>query len=169
MRFHLEVKPFGNSNPAVQFYFTNLVLPPCKFHMLSRLQCRTYLMTWHMGASISLVFGLWPCTNDSDGSPQNLCLWFIVCNILPNYFLMQTIFMDGGPLLKQLALLTDEVKSLETETRRGSESSSGSPHQVPSSALRGSAPLGHRDLFSPTGSVSPRSVAGPGSRSRRGS
>lgn len=82
---------------------------------------------------------------------------------------MQTIFMDGGPLLKQLALLTDEVKSLETETRRGSESSSGSPRQVSSPALRGSALLGHRDLFSPTGSVSPRSVAGPGSRSRKGS
>ncbi|KAK9923194.1 hypothetical protein M0R45_031626 [Rubus argutus] len=69
----------------------------------------------------------------------------------------------------RLALLTDEVKSLETETRRGSESSSGSPRQVSSPALRGSALLGHRDLFSPTGSVSPRSVAGPGSRSRKGS
>ncbi|KAM5578850.1 COP9 signalosome complex subunit 5-like [Rosa sericea] len=63
----------------------------------------------------------------------------------------------------RLALLTDEVKGLENETRRGSESSSGSPRQVSSPALRGSGPLGHRDLFSP------RSVTGPGSRSRKGS
>lgn len=167
MRFHLEVKPFGNSNPAVQFYFTNLVLPPMQISYAQRASMPDILDDLTYGGFH--LFGLWPCTNDSDGSPQNLCLWFIVCNILRNYFLMQTKFMDGGPLLKQLALLTDEVKSLETETRRGSESSSGSPRQVSSSAVRGSALLGHRDLFSPTGSVSPRSVAGPGSRSRRGS
>ena len=163
MRFHLEVKPTQQSNFTLQTQF----YLPCKFHILSSHQCRTYLMTWQTGVSISLVFGhVQMILMDP---PKNLCLWFIVCNILPNYFLLQTIFMDGGSLLKQLALLTDEVKSLETETHRGSESSSGSPRQVSSHALRGSASFGHRDLFSPTGSVSPRSVAGPGSRSRKGS
>ncbi|XP_050382168.1 COP9 signalosome complex subunit 5 [Argentina anserina] len=69
----------------------------------------------------------------------------------------------------RLALLTDEVKGLENEARRGSESSSGTSRQVLSPALRGNAPLGHKEMFSPAGSISPRSVTGPGSRSRKGS
>lgn len=89
--------------------------------------------------------------------------------------------MDGWPLLKQLAMLTEEVKNLETETHRASEQSSGSPRQVSSPRQipsprqvsspvpRGSTPLGHRDLFSPSESISARSLAGSGSRSRKGS
>ncbi|KAM1513559.1 hypothetical protein ACFX1Z_024968 [Malus domestica] len=69
----------------------------------------------------------------------------------------------------RLAVLTDEVKNLETEMHRTSESNSGSPRPVSSPVLRGSAPLGHRDLFHPTESVSARSLAGSGSRSRKGS
>ncbi|KAH0982715.1 hypothetical protein GBA52_009892 [Prunus armeniaca] len=102
-------------------------------------------------------------------------------NEIRSIFLMLTIFMDGWPLLKQLAMLTEEVKNLETETHRASEQSSGSPRQVPSPRQissprqvsspvpRGSTPLGHRDLFSPTESISARGLAGSGSRSRKGS
>ncbi|RXH69007.1 hypothetical protein DVH24_031340 [Malus domestica] len=67
----------------------------------------------------------------------------------------------------RLAVLTDEVKNLEPEMHRTSESNSGSPRPVSSPVLRGSAPLGHRDLFHPTESVSARSLAGSGSRSRK--
>ncbi|KAL6285841.1 hypothetical protein ACE6H2_010231 [Prunus campanulata] len=81
----------------------------------------------------------------------------------------------------RLAMLTEEVKNLETETHRASEQSSGSPRQVSSPRQipsprqvsspvpRGSTPLGHRDLFSPSESISARSLAGSGSRSRKGS
>ena len=69
-------------------------------------------------------------------------------------------------LLKQLAMLTDEAKTLETEAYRGSESSAASPHRSPSHGLRGSNLVGHRDIHS---SADVRTVAGPGSRSRRGS
>ncbi|RVW81644.1 hypothetical protein CK203_044492 [Vitis vinifera] len=71
-------------------------------------------------------------------------------------------------VLKQLAILTDEARSLETEAFKGSESSSGSPRNFQSHGIRGSASLGHRDLY-PAESINLRSVAGPGSRSRRGS
>ncbi|VVA35107.1 PREDICTED: lys-63-specific deubiquitinase [Prunus dulcis] len=81
----------------------------------------------------------------------------------------------------RLAMLTEEVKNLETETHRASEQSSGSPRQVSSPRQissprqvsspvpRGSTPLGHRDLCSPSESISARSLAGSGSRSRKGS
>ncbi|TXG69246.1 hypothetical protein EZV62_004181 [Acer yangbiense] len=66
----------------------------------------------------------------------------------------------------RLAMLTDEAKTLETEAYRGSESSAASPHRSPSHGLRGSNLVGHRDMHS---SADVRTVAGPGSRSRRGS
>lgn len=71
--------------------------------------------------------------------------------------------------MKQLAMLTDEAKNLEAETHRASESKSGSSRQVQSPVFRGSAPLGHRGLFSSTESISAKSLAGSGSRSRKGS
>lgn len=64
----------------------------------------------------------------------------------------------------RLAMLTDEAKILEAEAIRGNESSSSSPR---SASSRGTA-VGHRDLY-PVESVNMRSVAGAGSRSRRGS
>ncbi|XP_034695956.1 uncharacterized protein LOC117922065 [Vitis riparia] len=68
----------------------------------------------------------------------------------------------------RLAILTDEARTLETEAFKGSESSSGSPRNFQSHGIRGSASFGHRDLY-PAESINLRSVAGPGSRSRRGS
>ncbi|KAM1219703.1 hypothetical protein ACFX2G_047741 [Malus domestica] len=69
----------------------------------------------------------------------------------------------------RLSMLTDQVKILETETHRIAETNSGSPRPVSSPVLRGSAPFGHREMFSPADSVSARSPAGSGSRSRKGS
>lgn len=69
-------------------------------------------------------------------------------------------------LLKQLAMLTNEAKILETETLKGSDSSLLSPHRSPSHGHRGSSLVSHRDLHS---SADARTVSGPGSRSRRGS
>ncbi|KAL5756349.1 hypothetical protein ACOSP7_020783 [Xanthoceras sorbifolium] len=66
----------------------------------------------------------------------------------------------------RLAMLTDEAKTLETEACRGSESSAASPHRSPSHGLRGSNLVGHRDLHS---SADVRTLAGLGSRSRKGS
>lgn len=71
-------------------------------------------------------------------------------------------------LLKQLALLNDEAKNLETEALRVGEPSSRSPRQVSSHGLRGSASVGHRDLYSSAEPIGPRTVSSPGSRSRRG-
>ncbi|KAF5957130.1 hypothetical protein HYC85_004355 [Camellia sinensis] len=74
----------------------------------------------------------------------------------------------------RLVMLTDEAKILETEAFKGTESSLGSPRNVPSHGLRGSASFGHRDrdrdrdLYSPE-SPNTRNVSGPGSRSRKGS
>ncbi|XP_048322631.2 uncharacterized protein LOC107405760 [Ziziphus jujuba] len=68
----------------------------------------------------------------------------------------------------RLALLNDEAKHLETEALRVGEPSSRSPRQVSSHGLRGSASVGHRDLYSPAESIGPRTVSSPGSRSRRG-
>lgn len=70
-------------------------------------------------------------------------------------------------LLKQLAMLNDEVKNLESEAIRVSEPSSRSARQVSSHGLRGSASVGHRDLYSSTESTGARTVSSPGSRSRR--
>ncbi|PSR96039.1 Lys-63-specific deubiquitinase [Actinidia chinensis var. chinensis] len=69
----------------------------------------------------------------------------------------------------RLAMLTDETKILETEAFKGSDSSLVSPRNVPPHGLRGSASFGHRDLYGPPDSVGMRSVASPGSRSRKGS
>ncbi|RXH88491.1 hypothetical protein DVH24_000090 [Malus domestica] len=69
----------------------------------------------------------------------------------------------------RLSMLTDQVKILETETHRIAETNSGSPRPVSSPVLRGSAPFGHREMFSPADSVSAMSPAGSGSRSRKGS
>ncbi|KAH7565087.1 hypothetical protein JRO89_XS09G0130500 [Xanthoceras sorbifolium] len=66
----------------------------------------------------------------------------------------------------RLAMLTDEAKTLETEACRGSESSAASPHRSPSHGLRASNLVGHRDLHS---SADVRTLAGLGSRSRKGS
>nr|CAN81936.1 hypothetical protein VITISV_005282 [Vitis vinifera] len=68
-------------------------------------------------------------------------------------------------VLKQLAILTDEARSLETEAFKGSESSSGSPRNFQSHGIRGSASLGHRDLY-PAESINLRSVAGPGDNAK---
>ncbi|XP_075667270.1 uncharacterized protein LOC142636866 isoform X2 [Castanea sativa] len=68
----------------------------------------------------------------------------------------------------RLKTLTNEAKTLETEALKGVESSSGSPRQVPSHGLRGNTSSGHRDLYSPTEPTTTRSVAGSGSRSRKG-
>lgn len=62
--------------------------------------------------------------------------------------------------LKQLAMLTDEAKSLESEAFKGSDSSLSSPHHSPSHGLRGSA------YFHTSSDV--RTAPGSGSRSRRG-
>lgn len=67
--------------------------------------------------------------------------------------------------MKQLSLLTEEAKMLETEANRGSESSGASPRRSPSQALRGSHLTGQRDLHS---SADVRTVAGPSNRSKRG-
>lgn len=69
----------------------------------------------------------------------------------------------------RLTMLTEEAKMLEAEVVRGTESSSGSPRNVSSHGLRGSASPGHRELFSPAESVNARNIAGSGSRSRKGS
>ncbi|KAG6669438.1 hypothetical protein I3843_01G235900 [Carya illinoinensis] len=70
----------------------------------------------------------------------------------------------------QLAKLISESKSLEAEGLRAGESSSGSPRQIPYHDLRGNAAFGNRDLYSSAEPISMRpSVAGPGSRSRKGS
>lgn len=71
-------------------------------------------------------------------------------------------------MLKQLAILTDEARVLETEAFKGSEPISGSPRNLQSHGSRGSASFGHRDLYPPE-SINLRTVAGSGSRSRRGS
>ncbi|KAF3450844.1 hypothetical protein FNV43_RR06933 [Rhamnella rubrinervis] len=68
----------------------------------------------------------------------------------------------------RLAMLNDEVKNLETEAIRVGEPSSRSPRQVSSHGLRGSASVGHRDLYSLTESKGARSVSSSGSRNRRG-
>ncbi|KAK4590432.1 hypothetical protein RGQ29_020835 [Quercus rubra] len=68
----------------------------------------------------------------------------------------------------RLKTLTNEAKTLETEALKGVESSSGSPRQAPSHGLRGNTSSGHRDLYSPTEPTTTRSVAGSGSRSRKG-
>lgn len=68
----------------------------------------------------------------------------------------------------RLKTLTNEAKTLETEALKGVESSSGSPRQAPSHGLRGNTSSGHRDLYSPTEPTPTRSVAGSGSRSRKG-
>lgn len=65
-------------------------------------------------------------------------------------------------------MLTEEEKHLDAEVIKGSESSSVSPRNVSSHGHR-SGSFGRRDLYSPAESVTMRSVAGPGSRSRRGS
>ena len=72
-------------------------------------------------------------------------------------------------MLKQLAILTDEARALESEAFKGSEPpSSVSPRNVQSHGVRGSsASFGHRDLYPPE-SINLRTVAGPGNRSRRG-
>ncbi|XP_057473176.1 uncharacterized protein LOC130761658 [Actinidia eriantha] len=69
----------------------------------------------------------------------------------------------------RLAMLTDETKILETEAFKGSDSSLVSPRNVPPHGLRGSASFSHRDLYGPPDSVGMRTVASPGSRSRKGS
>ncbi|XP_015573830.1 uncharacterized protein LOC8271400 isoform X2 [Ricinus communis] len=69
----------------------------------------------------------------------------------------------------RLAMLTDEAKVLESETFRGSESASRSPHLVSSHGLRGSASSGARDMHNSSESLSVRAVASPGSRTRSGS
>ncbi|KAF5954575.1 hypothetical protein HYC85_007431 [Camellia sinensis] len=69
----------------------------------------------------------------------------------------------------RLAMLNDEAKILETEASKCSKSSSGSPRNVQSHGLRGSASFGHRDLYGHTESHNLRKVVGPGSRSRKGS
>ena len=72
-------------------------------------------------------------------------------------------------MLKQLRMLTNEAKILETEAPpRGVESSSVSPRQASSHGPRGNTSLGHRDLYSSAEPTSTRSVAGSGSRSRKG-
>ncbi|KAL4626390.1 hypothetical protein ACB092_05G092200 [Castanea dentata] len=68
----------------------------------------------------------------------------------------------------RLKTLTNEAKTLETEALKGVESSSGSPRQASSHGLRGNTSSGHRDLYSPTEPTTTRSVAGSGSRSRKG-
>lgn len=60
-------------------------------------------------------------------------------------------------LLEQLKMLSEEAKVLEKETQRG-EPNTSSPR-------RGSASLGHRDLYSPTELRS----SGSSSRSRKAS
>lgn len=69
----------------------------------------------------------------------------------------------------RLAMLTEEAKRLEAEAIKGSESSSVSPRNVSSHGHRGSGSFGRRDMYSHAESVIMRNVAGPGSRSRRGS
>ncbi|KAL3511862.1 hypothetical protein ACH5RR_024579 [Cinchona calisaya] len=71
----------------------------------------------------------------------------------------------------RLKMLSDEAKILETDISRGSESNSTSPRNVPSRGLRGSASFGHRnrDLHSPGGLRNVKNVAGPVTRSRKGS
>uniref|UniRef100_A0A2N9HR01 BRCC36 C-terminal helical domain-containing protein n=1 Tax=Fagus sylvatica TaxID=28930 RepID=A0A2N9HR01_FAGSY len=69
----------------------------------------------------------------------------------------------------RLRMLTNEAKILETEAPpRGVESSSVSPRQASSHGPRGNTSLGHRDLYSSAEPTSTRSVAGSGSRSRKG-
>lgn len=85
-------------------------------------------------------------------------------------FLFQACLPIYLALLKQLAKLISESKSLEAEGLRAGASSSGSPRQIPYHDLRGNAVFGNRDLYSSAEPISMRpSVAGPGSRSRKGS
>ncbi|KAK6284647.1 hypothetical protein POUND7_003599 [Theobroma cacao] len=65
----------------------------------------------------------------------------------------------------RLAMLTDEAKTLETEAVRGSGPSS--PHHASSHGFRGSAFVGQRELHNSAESISMRTYAGPGSRSRK--
>lgn len=66
----------------------------------------------------------------------------------------------------RLGMLTDEAKMLEREALRVSESTSGSPRNLSSHGVRGSASYGHRDS---TESVSVKSPSGSSSRSRKAS
>ncbi|GAV65982.1 JAB domain-containing protein [Cephalotus follicularis] len=66
----------------------------------------------------------------------------------------------------RLAMLTDEAKILESEASKGIEPSSGSPRVVPH-GHRGSVSPGNRDLHVPGESISLRTAAGSGSRSRK--
>jgi BRCA1/BRCA2-containing complex subunit 3 len=76
----------------------------------------------------------------------------------------------------QLAVLSEEAKSLEVEasTSRGSEASLGSPRQaasprqVASPIHRGSSSPAQRNSQGSSESLGSKSVASPGSRSRRG-
>ncbi|WJX69992.1 hypothetical protein P8452_54151 [Trifolium repens] len=76
----------------------------------------------------------------------------------------------------RLAVLSEEAKSLEVEasTSRGSEASLGSPRQaasprqVASPIHRGISSPGQRNLQGSSESLGSKSVASPGSRSRRG-
>ncbi|KAF8400683.1 hypothetical protein HHK36_013983 [Tetracentron sinense] len=69
----------------------------------------------------------------------------------------------------RLAMLTEEAKALEIEAFRGNESSGESPRKFPTHGVRGSAPMGQRDLYASGDSTSSRSLTGTGSRSRKGS
>lgn len=71
--------------------------------------------------------------------------------------------------MKQLAMMVDEAKMLETETFRGSEPSSRSPRHGSSHGFRGSSSSSPRDLHSSSESLSARTVPSPGSRTRAGS
>lgn len=77
--------------------------------------------------------------------------------------------MQTDLFLKQLTMLTNEARILETEALRVVESTPGSPRQVPSHGLRGNAVLGPSDLHSSAEPTGIRSIAGSSSRSRRGS
>ncbi|XVF74703.1 hypothetical protein PTKIN_Ptkin13bG0132700 [Pterospermum kingtungense] len=65
----------------------------------------------------------------------------------------------------QLAMLTNEAKTLETEAFKGSGPSS--PHHASSHGFRGSSLVGRRNLHNSAESISTRTFAGPGSRSRK--
>ncbi|XP_021298574.1 lys-63-specific deubiquitinase BRCC36-like [Herrania umbratica] len=65
----------------------------------------------------------------------------------------------------QLAMLTDEAKTLETGAFRGSGPSS--PLHASSHGFRGSALVGQRELHNSAEPISMRTYAGPGSRSRK--
>ncbi|KAL2332443.1 hypothetical protein Fmac_020024 [Flemingia macrophylla] len=68
----------------------------------------------------------------------------------------------------RLAFLSEEAKSLEAEAYRGSEANLGSPRQVASPVHRGGSSPGVRNLQGSPESLGSRSVASPGSWSRKG-